>query len=310
MNFWLRVEKFLNLKIPKKFSIIPFLSNILYFSLFVYLVFLFNPYKRKKHYFLLILFFLISYPFPYLAIVSMLSLSHNGDFLRHFYLNIFNNFFILHLFEIITYLIFYFPYSYVCSFLQKTFRFYLIKKVKQKLGRLNPENKFGFLTNFDYDRYYKFACQRKLYSRYFDINNWHQYDQIVENIIKWINNISWHSQGYLPRYYSHIILEVFLFNSDNSNNSESKINPKKWKYFLIFYFIFTALHFIFTWYPLWLVAGYYYWDQLNVNLYKELFESDVAFWGLPFLFLYIAYVIIPMVLYFPKTWLTFWLFEG
>ncbi|XBE78248.1 hypothetical protein VQY16_00340 [Mesomycoplasma ovipneumoniae] len=106
--------------------------------------------------------------------------------------------------------------------------------MKQKLGRLNPENKFGFLTNFDYDKYYKFACQRKLYSRYFDINNWHQYDQIVENIIKWINNTLWHAQGYLPRYYAHIILEVFLFNSDNSNNSESKINPKKWKYFLIF----------------------------------------------------------------------------
>ncbi|MDW2930941.1 hypothetical protein R7X80_03735, partial [Mesomycoplasma ovipneumoniae] len=65
-----------------------------------------------------------------------------------------------------------------------------------------------------------------------------------------------------------------------------------------------------TWYPLWLVAGYHYWDQLNVNLYKELFQQDVAVWLLPLLFLFLGYVIIPVVLYFPKTSLTFWLFEG
>ncbi|WP_337897185.1 hypothetical protein [Mesomycoplasma ovipneumoniae] len=116
--------------------------------------------------------------------------------------------------------------------------------MKQKLGRLNPENKFGFLTNFDYDRYYKFACQRKLYSRFFDMNDWHKYDQIVENIIKSINNSGWYTDTYLPRYYAHIILEVFLFNSDNSNNSESKNNPKKWnKIFFNILFHFYSIAF-------------------------------------------------------------------
>ncbi|MDW2835246.1 hypothetical protein R7U59_00015 [Mesomycoplasma ovipneumoniae] len=183
--------------------------------------------------------------------------------------------------------------------------------MKQKLGRLNPENKFGFLTNFDYDKYYKFACQRKRYSRYFEINNWHKYDQIVENIIKSINNTLWHSEGYLPRYYSHIILEVFLFNSDNSENLKSKINQKNWKYFLIIYFVFIGLQFIFSLYPFWLYYGYYSRTQLNENLYKELFENDAVVWGIPFtLFGGIAFVLFPLAYYHPKTWLTFWLFEG
>ncbi|MDW2923235.1 hypothetical protein [Mesomycoplasma ovipneumoniae] len=183
--------------------------------------------------------------------------------------------------------------------------------MKQKLGRLNSENKFGFLTNFDYDKYYKFACQRKRYSRYFEINNWHKYDQIVENIIKSINNTLWHSEGYLPRYYSHIILEVFLFNSDNSENLKSKINQKNWKYFLIIYFVFIGLQFIFSLYPFWLYYGYYSRTQLNENLYKELFENDAVVWGIPFtLFGGIAFVLFPLVYYHPKTWLTFWLFEG
>ncbi|WP_337902998.1 hypothetical protein [Mesomycoplasma ovipneumoniae] len=47
-----------------------------------------------------------------------------------------------------------------------------------------------------------------------------------------------------------------------------------------------------------------------MNLYKELFQEDVAVWLLPLFFLFLGYVIIPAVLYFPKTALTLWLFEG
>ncbi len=306
MNFWSRVEKFLNLKIPKKFSIIPFLSNLVYFWLFYYLVFRLNPNKQKRHYFFLVLIYLISYPFPFFALVLVLSLSHNGDFLRFFYLKIFNRYFLMHLFEIITYLIFYFPYSYVCGFLQKIFRFYLIKKVKQKLGRLNPENKFDFLTNFDYDKYYKLACQRQLYDRYFEQQNWYEPDQNVENIIKSINNYDWH-QGYVARYYSHIILQIFLFNSENS---ELKINEKNWKYFLIIYFIFTTVHFIFSWYSIWLFFGYFFWDKLNnEDLYKDLFKSNAVF-AMPGMFIVMGYVVIPSFFYYPKTWITYRLFES
>ncbi|WP_044286220.1 hypothetical protein [Mesomycoplasma ovipneumoniae] len=306
MNFWSTVEKFLNLKIPKKFSIIPFLSNLLYSWLFYYLVFRLNPNKQKRHYFFLVLLCLITYPFPFFALVLALSVGDNGYFLRSFYLKIFNQYFLAHLFEIITYLIFYFPYSYVCSFLQKIFSFYLTKKVKQKLGGLNPENKFDFLTNFDYDKYYKFACQRKLYSPYFEQINWYNPDQNVENIIKSIHTHDWF-QGYVARYYSHIILQIFLFNSENS---ELKINQKNWKYFLIIYFIFTTLHFIFSWVTIWMFFGYALWSRSNTeDLYKGLFESDIVF-IIPLAFLGIGYSLIPRLFYYPKTWVTYWLFES
>ncbi len=307
MNFWSRAEKFLNLKIPKKFSIIPFLSNLVYFWLFYYLIFRLNPNKKRRHYFFLVLLYLISYPFPFFVLVLALSLTDNGYFLRSFYLKIFNKYFLAHLFEIITYLIFYFPYSYVCSFLQKIFRFYLTKKVKQKLGRLNPENKFDFLTNFDYEKYYKFACKRELYDRYFEQQNWYKPDQNVENIIKSIKNYSWWSQGYVARYYCHIILQIFLFNSENS---ELKMNQKKWKYFLIIYFIFTTLHFIFSWVTIWMFFGYTLWSKSNTeDLYKGLFENDVVF-VIALMFPAIGFSIIPRLFYHPKTWVTYWLFES
>ncbi|MDW2930116.1 hypothetical protein [Mesomycoplasma ovipneumoniae] len=179
--------------------------------------------------------------------------------------------------------------------------------MKQKLGRLNPENKFNFLTNFDYDKYYKFACKRELYSRYFETNNWHKYDHIVENIIKSINNYRWYREGYVARYYSHIILQIFLFNSENS---ELKINQKNWKYFLIIYFIFTTLHFIFSWYSIWLFFGYVTWRETNIeDFYKELFESTPVF-VIPLMFLGMGYVFIPRLFYYPKTWVTYWLFES
>ncbi len=306
MNFWSRVEKFLNLKIPKKFSIIPFLSNLVYSWLFYYLVFRLNPNKQRRHYFFLVLLCLITYPFPFFVLVLALIVTHNGDFLRFFYLKIFNTYFLAHLFEIITYLIFYFPYSYVCSFLQKIFSFYLTKKVKQKLGGLNPENKFHFLTNFDYDKYYKFACQRKLYSPYFEQINWYNPDQNVENIIKWIHTRDWF-QGYVARYYSHIILQIFLFNSESS---ELKINQKKWKYFLIIYFIFTAVHFIFSWVSIWVFFGHALWSKSSTDdLYKGLFESNAIF-IIPLMFLGIGYSLIPRLFYYPKTWVTYWLFES
>ncbi|EXU61400.1 Hypothetical protein, predicted transmembrane protein [Mesomycoplasma ovipneumoniae 14811] len=307
MNFWSRAEKFLNLKIPKKISIIPILSNLVYFWLFYYLVYRLNPKKKRRHYFFLVLLYLISYPFPFFVLVSALSLTHNGDFLRFFYLKIFNKYFLMHLFEIITYLIFYFPYSYVCSFLQKIFSFYLTKKVKQNLGQLNPENKFDFLTNFDYDKYYKFACKRELYDRYFEQQNWYNPDQNVENIIKSIKNYNWYTEGYVARYYSHIILQIFLFNSENS---ELKINQKNWKYFLIIYFIFTTLHFIFSWYSIWLFFGYGLWSELNTeDLYKELFESGVVFL-IALMFAGMGFTFIPRLFYHPKTWVTYWLFES
>ncbi|MDW2893487.1 hypothetical protein [Mesomycoplasma ovipneumoniae] len=212
----------------------------------------------------------------------------------------------MHLFEIVTYLIFYFPYSYVCSFLQKIFSFYLTKKVKQKLGGLNPENKFDFLTNFDYNKYYKFACQRKLYVHYVERQNWYNPDQNVENIIKSIHTYHW-QHGYVARYYSHIILQIFLFNSESS---ELKINQKKWKYFLIIYFIFTTLHFIFSWYSIWLFWGYFLWSKPNTeDLYKQLFESNVVFL-IALMFLGMGFTFIPLLLYYPKTWVTYWLFES
>ncbi|VEU71798.1 Uncharacterised protein [Mesomycoplasma ovipneumoniae] len=307
MNFWSRAEKFLNLKIPKKFSIIPILSNLVYFWLFYYLVYRLNPNKKRRHYFFLVLLYLISYPFPFFVLVLALSVTDNGDFLRFFYLKIVNKYFLAHLFEIITYLIFYFPYSYVCSFLQKMFSFYLTKKVKQKLGQLNPENKFDFLTNFDYDKYYKFTCKRELYDRYFEHQNWYKPDQNVENIIKSIKNYSWWSQGYVARYYCHIILQIFLFNSENS---ELKMNQKKWKYFLIIYFIFTTLHFIFSWVTIWMFFGYTLWSKSNTeDLYKGLFENDVVF-VIALMFPAIGFSIIPRLFYYPKTWVTYWLFES
>ncbi len=307
MNFWSRTEKFLNLKIPKKFSIIPILSNLVYFWLFYYLVYRLNPNKKRRHYFFLVLLYLISYPFPFFVLVLALSVTDNGDFLRFFYLKIVNKYFLAHLFEIITYLIFYFPYSYVCSFLQKMFSFYLTKKVKQKLGQLNPENKFDFLTNFDYDKYYKFTCKRELYDRYFEHQNWYKPDQNVENIIKSIKNYSWYTEGYVARYYCHIILQIFLFNSENS---ELKINQKKWKYFLIIYFIFTTVHFIFSWASIWLFFGYALWTKSNIeDLYKGLFESGAVF-VIALMFPAIGFSIIPRLFYHPKTWVTYWLFES
>ncbi len=307
MNFWSRAEKFLNLKIPKKFSIIPILSNLVYFWLFYYLVYRLNPNKKRRHYFFLVLLYLISYPFPFFVLVLALSVTDNGDFLRFFYLKIVNKYFLAHLFEIITYLIFYFPYSYVCSFLQKMFSFYLTKKVKQKLGQLNPENKFDFLTNFDYDKYYKFTCKRELYDRYFEHQNWYKPDQNVENIIKSIKNYSWYTEGYVARYYCHIILQIFLFNSENS---ELKINQKKWKYFLIIYFIFTTVHFIFSWASIWLFFGYALWTKSNIeDLYKGLFESGPVF-VIALMFPAIGFSIIARLFYHPKTWVTYWLFES
>ncbi|WP_308699286.1 hypothetical protein [Mycoplasma sp. 'Moose RK'] len=162
------------------------------------------------------------------------------------------------------------------------------------------------MANFDYNKYYNFACQRKLYWRYFESQNWYKSDQIIENIIKSMNLSSWLTDGYLPRYYSHIILQVFLFNAENS---ELKINQKNWKYFLIFYFIFTTIHFIFTWYWLWLFYVYYHEGELNENLYKNLFDDNVV-WVIPLGFVFIGFNLIPTLYYYPKRWVTFWLFES
>lgn len=133
MHFWLTVEKFINLKIPREFSKVPILGNILYFRLFFFLVFKFNPDKKTiKHFVLLFTLFLISYPVPLFLVILVLIFTLKFDFLIHFNTKIFDNYFFRHFIEAIFYSLLLLPYSYLCSFFQKIFNFYLVKKCKKK----------------------------------------------------------------------------------------------------------------------------------------------------------------------------------
>ncbi|WP_341492289.1 hypothetical protein [Mesomycoplasma ovipneumoniae] len=257
MHFWSTVEKFLNLKIPKKFSKMPFLTNALYFRLFSFLVFKFNPNKQKKHYFLLALLYLISFSLPFFVVVLALILSPNIDFLRAPYLKTFNNYLITLAFEIITYLIFYIPYTYFCGFLQKVFHFYLAKKVKQKLGRLNPHNKFDFLADLDYNKYYNFAVGRVTYFRS-GVSKTDKNDpnKIIKNILATFESrVNIFIPGRIfSRYYAQIVLQVFLFNSQHQT---LKIDEKYWKVFLFIHFIYFVIDYGLLLFIFWLGVEFF-----------------------------------------------------
>ncbi|WP_341492746.1 hypothetical protein [Mesomycoplasma ovipneumoniae] len=229
----------------------------MYFRLFSFLVFKFNPNKQKKHYFLLVLLYLISFSLPFFVVVLALILSPNIDFLRVPYLKIFSNYFITLVFEISTYLIFYIPYSYFCGFLQKVFHFYLAEKVKQKLGRLNPQNKFNFLADLDYNKYYNFAVGRVTYFRS-GVSKADKNDpnKIIKNILTTFESrvAMIIPGGVFSRYYAQIFLQVFLFNSQHQT---LKIDEKYWKVFLFIHFIYFVIDYVLLLFLFWLGVEFF-----------------------------------------------------
>ncbi|QEA02605.1 hypothetical protein EHI52_04280 [Mesomycoplasma hyopneumoniae] len=308
MNFWLTVERFINLQIPKKFLKIPILGNTLYFKLFSFLVFKFNPDKKTiKNYFLFVVLSLISYPTPLFLIIIILLITDNADFLRNLDLKLFNNYFIRHLIEVIGYSFLIVPYSYFSGLLQKIFHLYLVKQVKKNLGKLDTNNKFPFLNNFNYTKYYEFLCQRKFYIG-IEKKHWYNPEKIIENIFIYIQYWWWVINWNLPKYFAHIILEVFLFNTTEFTNSN--IPKKNWKIFLYIYFAFVFIHLILTWYPFWIISYFImeHISEVDGNL-NDTNNETIQLLLSSFSTIFFGNITIPWLVYYPKLWITFWLFE-
>ncbi|WNM13384.1 hypothetical protein [Mesomycoplasma ovipneumoniae] len=254
MYFWLTVEKFINLKIPREFSKVPILGNILYFRLFSFLVFKFNPDKKTiKHFVLLFTLFLISYPVPLFLVILVLIFTLKFDFLIHFNTKIFDNYFFRHFIEALFYSLLLLPYSYLCSFFQKIFNFYLIKKCKKNLGKLDTNNQFDFLVNFDFEKNYNLIKKKSVYI-WINVRKKDRYnpDKIIENIFVMIDGLWLTTRVYLPSYYSNIFLHVFSFNAKSAN-----LNPiikKRQVRFLIFYLFSAFINFIMFWYSFWVLT--------------------------------------------------------
>ncbi|MDW2925061.1 hypothetical protein R7Y11_02570 [Mesomycoplasma ovipneumoniae] len=254
MYFWLTVEKFINLKIPREFSKVPILSNILYFRLFFFLVFKFNPDKKTiKHFVLLFTLFLISYPVPLFLVILVLIFTLKFDFLIHFNTKIFDNYFFRHFIEAIFYSLLLLPYSYLCSFFQKIFNFYLVKKCKKNLGKLDINKQFDFLANFDFEKNYNLIKRKSVYI-WINVRKKDRYnpDKIIENIFVMIDGLWLTTRVYLPSYYFNIFLHIFSFNTKSAD-----LNPiikKRQVRFLIIYLFSVFINFIMFWYSFWVLS--------------------------------------------------------
>ncbi|WNM14897.1 hypothetical protein [Mesomycoplasma ovipneumoniae] len=254
MYFWLTVEKFINLKIPREFSKVPILGNILYFRSFFFLVFKFNPDKKTiKHFVLLFTLFLISYPVPLFLVILVLIFTLKFDFLIHFNTKVFDNYFFRHFIEAIFYLPLLLPYSYLCSFFQKIFNFYLVKKCKKNLGKLDTNKQFDFLANFDFEKNYNLIKKKSVYI-WMNVRKKDRYnpDKIIENIFVMIDGLWLTTRVFLPSYYFNIFLHVFSFNTKNSD-----LNPiikKRQVRFLIIYLFSVFINFITFWYSFWVLT--------------------------------------------------------
>ncbi|WP_341492099.1 hypothetical protein [Mesomycoplasma ovipneumoniae] len=254
MYFWLTVEKFINLKIPREFSKVPILGNILYFRLFFFLVFKFNPDKKTiKHFVLLFTLFLISYPVPLFLVILVLIFTLKFDFLIHFNTKVFDNYFFRHFIEAIFYLPLLLPYSYLCSFFQKIFNFYLAKKCKKNLGKLDTNKQFDFLANFDFKKNYNLIKRKSVYI-WINVRKKDRYnpDKIIENIFVMIDGLWLTTRVFLPSYYWDIFLHVFSFNTKSPD-----LNPiikKRQVRFLIIYLFSVFINFITFWYLFWVLT--------------------------------------------------------
>ncbi|WP_337899089.1 hypothetical protein [Mesomycoplasma ovipneumoniae] len=254
MHFWLTVEKFINLKIPREFSKVPILGNILYFRLFSFLVFKFNPDKKTiKHFVLLFTLFLISYPVPLFLVILVLIFTLKFDFLIHFNTKVFDNYFFRHFIEAIFYSLLLLPYSYLCSFFQKIFNFYLAKKCKKNLGKIDINNQFDFLANFDFEKNYNLIKKKSVYI-WINVRKKDRYnpDKIIENIFVMIDGLWLTTRVYLPSYYFNIFLHVFSFNTKSTD-----LNPiikKRQVRFLIIYLFSVFINFIMFWYSFWVLT--------------------------------------------------------
>ncbi|WP_069097753.1 hypothetical protein [Mesomycoplasma ovipneumoniae] len=254
MYFWLTVEKFINLKIPREFSKVPILGNILYFRLFSFLVFKFNPDKKTiKHFVLLFTLFLISYPVSLFLVILVLIFTLKFDFLIHFNTKIFDNYFFQHFIEAFFYSLLLLPYSYLCSFFQKIFNSYLIKKCKKNLGKLDTNKQFDFLANFDFEKNYNLIKKKSAYI-WINVRKKDRYnpDKIIENIFVMIDGLWLTTRVYLPSYYFNIFLHVFSFNTKSGN-----LNPiikKRQVRFLIFFLFSAFINFIMFWYSFWVLT--------------------------------------------------------
>ncbi len=254
MYFWLTVEKFINLKIPREFSKVPILGNILYFRLFFFLVFKFNPDKKTiKHFVLLFTLFLISYPVPLFLVILVLIFTLKFDFLIHFNTKVFDNYFFRHFIEAIFYLPLLLPYSYLCSFFQKIFNFYLAKKCKKNLGKLDTNKQFDFLANFDFKKNYNLIKRKSPYI-WINVRKKDRYnpDKIIENIFVMIDGLWLTTRVFLPSYYWDIFLHVFSFNTKSPD-----LNPiikKRQVHFLIIYLFSVFINFITFWYLFWVLT--------------------------------------------------------
>ncbi|WP_337897268.1 hypothetical protein [Mesomycoplasma ovipneumoniae] len=254
MYFWLTVEKFINLKIPREFSKVPILGNILYFRLFFFLVFKFNPDKKTiKHFVLLFTLFLISYPVPLFLVILVLIFTLKFDFLIHFNTKVFDNYFFRHFIEAIFYLPLLLPYSYLCSFFQKIFNFYLAKKCKKNLGKLDTNKQFDFLANFDFKKNYNLIKRKSPYI-WINVRKKDRYNpnKIIENIFVMIDGLWLTTRVFLPSYYWDIFLHVFSFNTKSPD-----LNPiikKRQVRFLIIYLFSVFINFITFWYLFWVLT--------------------------------------------------------
>ncbi|MDW2918158.1 hypothetical protein, partial [Mesomycoplasma ovipneumoniae] len=218
------------------------------------LPFKFNPDKKTiKHFVLLFTLFLISYPVPLFLVILVLIFTLKFDFLIHFNTKVFDNYFFRHFIEAIFYLPLLLPYSYLCSFFQKIFNFYLAKKCKKNLGKLDTNKQFDFLVNFDFKKNYNLIKRKSPYI-WINVRKKDRYnpDKIIENIFVMIDGLWLTTRVFLPSYYWDIFLHVFSFNTKSPD-----LNPiikKRQVRFLIIYLFSVFINFIIFWYSFWVLT--------------------------------------------------------
>ncbi|MHA0314882.1 hypothetical protein [Mesomycoplasma ovipneumoniae] len=128
-----------------------------------------------------------------------------------------------------------------------------MKKCKKNLGKIDINNQFDFLANFDFEKNYNLIKKKSAYI-WINIRKKDRYnpDKIIENIFVMIDGLWLTTRVFLPSYYFNIFLHVFSFNTKSPD-----LNPiikKRQVRFLIIYLFSVFINFITFWYSFWVLT--------------------------------------------------------
>nr|WP_318089634.1 hypothetical protein [Mesomycoplasma ovipneumoniae] len=128
-----------------------------------------------------------------------------------------------------------------------------MKKCKKNLGKIDINNQFDFLANFDFEKNYNLIKKKSAYI-WINVRKKDRYnpDKIIENIFVMIDGLWLTTRVFLPSYYFKIFLHVFSFNTKSGD-----LNPiikKRQVRFLIIYLFSVFINFIMFWYLFWVLT--------------------------------------------------------